>query len=186
MPIQREDVKPPIRVGDKVIQVGSLDWSAFKALVEAFAKADLPLPSLNDSLRQKVAEVQGSARSSGTLSLLDLAGLVYEFAAGNLPTLFHWLLKHPPLVTALVRGASNLSDDEIASLTPGQVLRVARAAYAALVADGVFAEAAGFFAEIVGIRPLAGGARDANSGVPIVEDSVSESKSASLLQPAGA
>jgi hypothetical protein len=195
MPI-REDVIPPIRVGDKIVQVGPLDWSGFKALVEAFAKADLPLPSLNDALRQRLADVQASARASGSLSLIDLVGLVYEFVAGNLPTLFQWLLKHPPLVTALVRGASNLSDDEIASLTTGQVLRVARAAYAALVADGVFAEAASFFGEIVGIRPLATAAgepyqpeaqaRRGDSAAPIVDEFASESRSASPLQPAGA
>src|SRR5487761_1813580 len=85
MPI-REDVTPLIRVNDKIVQVGALDWSGFKALVEAFAQADLPLPALNDALRQKLA----AAIASGMLSLVDLAGLVYEFVTGNLPTLYQW------------------------------------------------------------------------------------------------
>lgn len=182
--LSRIDVNPPIRVGDKIVQVGPLDWSGFKALVEAFAKADLPLPSLDDSLRQKLAEVQASARASGTLSLVDLAGLVYEFVAGNLPTLYQWLLSHPPLLTALVRGASNLSDDEIASLSTGEVLRVARAAYAALVADGVFAEAAGFFGEMIGLRPVAS-AESTSSAATDAEDSASESRLPSAPQPVG-
>ena len=84
----RTDITPTIRIADKIVQVGPLDWSGFKALVEAFAKADLPLPSLSDALRQKLSDVQGATRATGTLSLADLAGLVYEFVAGNLPTLY--------------------------------------------------------------------------------------------------
>lgn len=181
----REDVNPPIRVNDKIVQVGPLDWSGFKGLVDAFAQADLRLPSLNDgALRQKLDEVQAGAKTSGTLSLVDLASVAYEFVAGNLPVLYQWILKHPPLVTALVRGASNLTEDEIATLSAGEVLRVARAAYAALVGDGVFAEAAGFFGELVGLRPPAVSA--VTSAPPIAADSASESKSASPPQPVGA
>jgi hypothetical protein len=173
----REDVNPPIRVNDKIVQVGALDWSGFKGLVDAFAQADLPLPSLNDSaLRQKLAEVQAGAKASGTLSLVDLASMAYEFIAGNLPILYQWILKHPPLVTALVRGASNLTEDEVASLSAGEALRVARAAYAALVGDGVFAEAAGFFGELVGLRPAAAAASAASFAPPTAADSASESK----------
>jgi hypothetical protein len=183
----REDVKPPIRVGDKVVQAGPLDWSGFKVLVEALAVADLPLPNLNDdALRQKLAAVQASAKASGTLSLVDVAGLVYEFVAGNLPTLYQWMLKHPPLLTALVRGASNLTEEEIASLSAAEVLRVARAAYAALVHDGVFREAAGFFGELVGLRPHSPIASAASSAPAAAADSASESKLASPPQPAGA
>jgi hypothetical protein len=183
----REDMKPQIRVGDKIVQVGSLDWSGFKTLVEAFAKADLPLPSLADEgLRQKFASVQASAKSLGTLSLADLAGLVYEFIAGNLPTLFQWIVRHPPLVAALVRGASNLTEEEIASLSAGEVLRIARAAYGALVSDGVFTEAAGFFGELLGMRSLAPAASSESSVAPAAADFVSESKLPSPPQPVGA
>lgn len=185
MPI-REDVTPLIRVNDKIVQVGALDWSGFKALVEAFAQADLPLPALNDALRQKLAAVQAAAKASGMLSLVDLAGLVYEFVTGNLPTLYQWLLKHPPLVTALVRGASNLTDEEIASLSTGEVLRIARSAYAALVGDGVFAEAAGFFGELLGMRSAAPAAGGESSTLASAADCASESKSPSPPQPAGA
>lgn len=186
MPI-RNDVNPPIRVNDKVVQVGPLDWSGFKGLVEAFAKADLPLPALNDNaVRQKFAVVQAGAKATGALSLADLAGLVYEFVAGNLPTLYQWVLRHPPLVTALARGASNLTDDEIASLSAGQVLHVARSAYAALVDDGVFAEAAGFFGELLGMRPGDSAASAEHSAAPVAADSANASKSASPPQPVGA
>lgn len=184
--LNREDIQPPLRVGDKIVQVGALDWSGFKALVEAFAKADLPLPSLADgALRQKLAEVQAAARANGTLSLVDLAGLAYEFVAGNLPTLYQWMLRHPPLLTALVRGASNLTEEEIASLSAAEVLRVARAAYAALVADGVFTEAACFFGEVVGMRPFLAAASATSSAPAASADYVSESKSPSPPQPAG-
>ncbi|HET6882178.1 MAG TPA: hypothetical protein VFI31_18585 [Pirellulales bacterium] len=183
----RVDVNPPIRVGDKIVQVGPLDWSGFKALVEALAQADLPLPSLNgDALRQKLAEVQAKAKASGTLALVDVAAIVYEFAAGNLPILYQWILKHPPLLTALLRGASNLSEEEIAGLTAGEVLRMSRAAYSALVNDGVFAEAACFFGEVVGLRPPAAAASGPTSAPPNAADSASESKSSSPPQPAGA
>lgn len=183
----RVDVTPPIRVGDKIVQVGPLDWSGFKTLVEAFAKAELPLPSLADEgLRQKFAAVQANAKTSGTLAVVDLAGLAYEFVAGNLPTLFQWILRHPPLVTALVRGASNLTDDEIGGLSAGEVLRIARGAYAALVQDGVFTEAAVFFGELLGMRPPGAAASAENSAVPIAADCANESKSASPPQPVGA
>ncbi|HEX7379657.1 MAG TPA: hypothetical protein VF278_21215 [Pirellulales bacterium] len=180
----RVDLIPHLRVHDKIVQIGPLDWSGFKALVDAFALANLPLPVLNDgALRRKLAELQDGAKTSGTLSLVDLAGLAYEFIAGNLSCLVQWILKHPPLVTALVRGASNLTDEEIASLSAGEVLRVARAAYAALVRDGVFAEAAGFFGELVGLRPPAAGGEAFRP--PTAADSVSASKSPSPASPVG-
>jgi hypothetical protein len=186
MPTPRVDLTPHLRAGDKIVQVGPLDWAGFKLLVDAFAQANLPLPTLNDvALRQKLAEVQAGARAPGSLSLADLVGLAYEFVAGNLPTLFQWILKHPPLVTALVRGASNLTEDEIAALSAGEVLRVARAAYAALVRDGVFAEAAGFFGELVGLRPPTTTASDQAFTPPLAADSASVLKSASPPQPAG-
>jgi hypothetical protein len=185
MPI-RKDLNPPIRVGDKIVQVGPLDWSGFKALVEAFARADLPLPDLNDdAVRQKLAALQASAKTTGALPIVDLAGLIYEFVAHNLPTLYQWILKHPPLVSALVRGASNLSDEEIVGLSAGEVLRVARAAYAALVGDGVFAEAAGFFGELLGM-PRGGLTSSIESSVvPVAADCANELKSASAPSPVG-
>ena len=88
-------------------------------------------------------------------------------------------------MTALVRGASNLTDDEIASLSPGQVLRVARAAYAALVSDGVFTEAASFFGELVGLRPPDAAASAMSSAAPAAADFASASRSASPPSPAG-
>lgn len=185
MTISRMDLTSHLRVGDKIVQVGPLDWSAFKALVDAFAQADLPLPALKDgALRQKLAEIQAGAKASGVLSLVDLAGLAYEFVAGNLPVLFQWMLKHPPLVTALVRGASNLTEEEVAGLSAGEVLRVARAAYAALVRDGVFAEAAGFFGELAGLRPPA--AASGESSAPATAAvSAGVLKSPSPPQPVG-
>ena len=183
----REDVKPPIRVGDKIVQVGPLDWSGFKTLVDALAKADLPLPNLrDDAVRQKLAALTAAAKASGALPIVDLADLIYELVTSNLPTLYQWMLRHPALVTALVRGASNLSDEEIAGLSAGEVLRVARAAYSALVGDGVFAEAASFFGELLGMRPGAPAASGENSAVPVAVDCASASKSASVPQPVGA
>lgn len=180
----RVDLTPHLRVHDKIVQVGPLDWSAFKALVDAFAQANLPLPSLNDgALRRKLTELQADAKSSRSLSLVDLAGMLYEFVAGNVSCLFQWILKHPPLVTALVRGASNLTEEEIASLSPGEVFRVARAAYAALVRDGVFAEAAGFFGELVGLRPPAASGEVFRPAT--AADSVSALKSPSPASPVG-
>lgn len=150
----RHNIEPALQVGDKIVQIGPLDWSAFRHVVEVFAKADLPLPKLDsDALKQKLGNMQASASLDGSINVADVIGLVIEFVSENLPTIAAWFAKHPPLLEALVTGATNLTPEETAALTTGQVLRVARAAFRELVNDGVFAEAAGFFGELLGLRP---------------------------------
>lgn len=150
----RKNLVPALQVKDKIVQVGALDWGSFRSLVDVFAKADLPLPTLDtDGLRTKLAAVQATASVEGAVNIADLVGLVIEFVSSNLPTITVWIAKHPPLVEALVTGASNLTAEELGSLTPGQMLRVARAAFRELVDDGVFAEAGAFFGELLGLKP---------------------------------
>lgn len=187
MPQAKTELHPQIVVGDKVVQIGPLDWGGFRALVDELARADLPLPSLAMSgLREKLAKAIDASGASSGLSPAALIELAFEVVAGNLPVLYQWALKHPPLLTALVRGASNLNDDEVRQLSAGQVLRVARAAWRALVADGFFAEAADFFGELVGLRLT-----PQMTGPPSVPplsaaDSANESRSISPPSPAGA
>lgn len=187
MPQTKTELQPQIVVGDKVVQIGPLDWGGLRAVVDEFARADLPLPSLETSgLRQKVGKLADGSSPPGGLPLAVVAELAFEFVAGNLPVLYQWALKHPPLLTALVRGASNLNDDEVRQLSAGQMLRVARAAWRALVADGFFAEAAGFFGELVGLRLTGQPAVRLDSPAPPAADSASESRSISPPSPAGA
>ncbi|HEX5442271.1 MAG TPA: hypothetical protein VFW87_00520 [Pirellulales bacterium] len=186
MPQTRTELHPQIVVGDKLVQVGPLDWGGFRTLVDELARADLPLPSLEaTSLRQKLAQLAGGAGPAGGIPLSGVVELAVEFVAGNLPVLYQWALKHPPLLTALVRGSSNLNDDEVRQLSAGQALRVARAAWQALLADGFFAEAAGFFGELVGLRAMSQPADQASSLPPPAVDSASESRSISQPSPAG-
>ena len=150
----RKNMEPTLQVGDKLVQIGPLDWAAFKQLVDAFTKADLPLPKLDsEALREKVSAVQAAATIEGSINLADIVGLVVEFVSTNLPTIAAWVAKHPPLIDALLAGATNLTPEDAAALSAGQILRVARAAFQELVDDGVFAEAAGFFGALLGLRP---------------------------------
>lgn len=186
MPLTKTELHPQIIVGDKVVHVGPLDWAAFRAVVDEFARAGLPLPSLEiTSLQQKLAQLTNGWGGSSGLSLAAVAELAFEFVVGNLPVLYQWALKHPPLLTAFVRGSSNLNDDEVQQLTAGQMLRVARAAWQALAADGFFAEAARFFGELVGLRPTRRPGDQPASPPPPAEDCVSESKSTSPPSPVG-
>lgn len=186
MPQTRTQLHPQILVGDKAVQVGPLDWAGFRAVVDEFARADLPLPSINAAgLQERLANRAGASGAAGGLSLAAVLDLAFEFVAGNLPVLYQWVLKHPPLLTALVRGASNLNDDEVRQLSAGQMLRVARAAWQALVADGFFAEAAGFFGELVGLRLTPQMAGPPSVPPLPAADSASESRSTSPPSPVG-
>lgn len=187
MPQAKIELHPQIIVGDKVVQIGPLDWGGFRAVVDEFARADLPLPSLEAAgLQQKLASIADATVAAGGLSLRAAVELAFEFVAGNLPVLYQWALKHPPLLAALVRGASNLNDDEVRQLTAGQMLRVARAAWRALVADGFFAEAAGFFGELVGLRLTPQVTSPPSIAPPPAAEFASESRSISPPSPAGA
>lgn len=186
MPQAKTELHPQIIVGDKVVHVGPLDWAGFRAVVDELARADLPLPSINTAgLQERLANRAATSGATGGLSLAAVLDLAFEFVAGNLPVLYQWALKHPPLLTAFVRGASNLNDDEVRQLTAGQMLRVGRAAWRALVADGFFAEAAGFFGELVGLRPTTPPDDRPAPPQPPAVDCVNESKSTSPPSPVG-
>lgn len=178
------EVAPQIIVGDKVVRVGPLNWAGVKTLADAFAKSDLPVPNLQaEGIRQRAAAL-GASNTSGTITPADVAGLAYEIVASNLPTLYQWAVRHPPLVAALVRGASNLTGEEVEQLSAGQMLRVARAAWQALVADGFFRELAGFFGELLGLPPTGASPAPAAEQATAA-DSASESSSPSAPAPAG-
>lgn len=196
MPQEKTAVEPQITIGDKIVKVGPLDWAGLKQLVDAFGKADLPLPNLAglsvrgwlDSMHRELDEAGDDpfklARASQR-SNLHIYELLVDFVGENLPAIWQWLLKHPPLVAALVAGASNVTHEEMDQLTAGQFLRVARASWQALVADGFFTEAVGFFGGLLGLggSGLASGDKSVAASTAA---SASESTSASAPSPVGA
>lgn len=196
MPQDKIAVEPQITIGDKIVKVGPLDWAGLKQLVDAFGKADLPLPNLAvlsvrgwlDSMHRELDEAGDDplklARASQR-SNLHIYELLVDFVGENLPALWQWLLKHPPLVAALVAGASNVTHEEMDQLTAGQFLRVARASWQALVADGFFTEAVGFFGGLLGLG-ASGPAPGEKSAAASTLESASESTSASAPSPVGA
>ncbi|HEV3004317.1 MAG TPA: hypothetical protein VGX78_07635 [Pirellulales bacterium] len=164
MPTQLSELSPPIKLGDKLVHVGVLSWGGFKAVLAELAKAELPLPKLcSERIGRAFGQIQScyaaaaqeSDPARAHLAAHEAGARLYELLArllaDNLDTLASWLLAHPPIVSALVQGSSNLSIDEVDRLTAGESLRVARAAWAALAADGFFTEAAGFFVDLVGL-----------------------------------
>ena len=190
-------VQPQITLGDKVVKVGPLDWAGLKQLVDAFSQADLPLPNLAgvsihgwlESMHQELAQA-GNALAriarANQRSNLKLYELLVDFVSENLPALWQWALKHPPIVAALVAGSSNVTSDEMEQLSAGQFLRLARAGWQALVDDGFFSEAVGFFGGLLGLGTNAVPAASPSSAAASAGASASESTSASALSPAGA
>lgn len=167
---ERKALEPKITVNisdnqEQVVKVGPLSWGGVKDLLDAVAKADLPMPNLAG---------------------LDLLG-------DNMQVIYQWVIKHPPIVAALVRGATGLQDEHIDQLSAGQFVRVTRAAWNALSEDGFVEELQGFFAELL---PMTKGAISAipnqqnptsqNAEPASTADSASESKSESAPSPAGA
>ena len=197
MPQEKTALEPQITIGDKIVKVGPLDWAGLKQLVDAFGKADLPLPNLAglsvrgwiDAMHRELDEAGDDlaklARASQR-SNLHIYELLVDFVGENLPALWQWVLKHPPLVAALVAGASNVTHEEMDQLTAGEFLRVARAAWQALAADGFFTEAVGFFGGLLGLGGSAAEKPDEKSAAVSTAASASESTSASAPSLVGA
>jgi hypothetical protein len=194
---EKVTVQPQITLGDKVVKVGPLDWAGLKQLVDAFSQADLPLPNLAglsihgwlESMQQELDQAGNDlariARANQR-SNLKLYELLVDFVSENLPALWQWALKHPPIVAALVAGSSNVTPEEMEQLSAGQFLRVARAGWQALVDDGFFTEAVGFFGGLLGLGTNAVPAASPSSAAANAGASASESTSASAPSPAGA
>lgn len=168
---ERVVIEPHIAVKDgekdQLVAVGPLDWAGVKKLVEAFGKADLPLPNLDAS------------------AVADIA----TFIGMNLPVLAEWVFKHPPIVSALVVGATGLTDAQIDTLSAGKLMKVARASWKALVDDGFFEEVGGFFGDLLPLGQVSAeqGQPESESQSPPAsgETSPAESKSESEPSPAG-
>ena len=189
-------VQPQITLGDKVVKVGPLDWAGLKNLVDAFSKADLPLPNLAglsihgwlDSMQAELDEAGDDLTKIAKVnqrSNLKLYELIVDFVSENLPALWQWALKHPPIVAALVAGSSNVSREEMEQLSAGEFLRIARAGWQALVNDGFFTEAMGFFGGLLGLGTDAGPTCAQGPEAVSSQASASESTSASAPSPAG-
>ena len=161
-----KELSPTIKLGDKLVKVGALSWGGFKAVLRQLTAADLPLPKLApDPIGDAFAQIQGfhaaaaassdpnAAQIANQQANLRLYELLAMLLSENLDTLKSWLLAHAPIVSVLAQESSNLSAEEVDRLSAGQLLRVARAAWAELKADGFFAETAGFFGDLVGLRP---------------------------------
>lgn len=190
-------VQPQITLGDKVVKVGPLDWGGLKRLVDAFSKADLPLPNLAglgihgwlDSMQQELDAAGNDLAKiakANQRSNLKLYELLVDFVSENLPAIWQWVLKHPPIVAALVEGSSNVAPDEMEQLSAGQFLRVARTGWQALVDDGFFTEAVGFFGGLLGLGANAVPAENPSSAAVTSAASVNASTLESAPSPVGA
>ena len=197
MPQEKIAIEPQLTIGDKIVKVGPLDWAGLKQLVDAFGKADLPLPNLAglsvrgwlDAMHRELDEAGDDLAKlarANQRSNLHIYELLVDFVGENLPALWQWLLKHPPLVAALVAGASNVTHEEMDRLSAGQFLRVARASWQALAADGFFTEAVGFFGGLLGLGGSPAATPDERSAAASTAASASELTSASAPSPAGA
>ena len=192
MPANLKPLSPPITLADgqKNVCVGALTWGDFKAVLDEFRAAKLPLPKLSvDSMSASFTRIQdlyklaaASEPQAAFVATQQASSVLYEMlgtlVAENLPTLEAWFLAHPPIVSMLVHKSSNLQPAEVDQLSAGQLLRVASAAWSALSDDGFFSEAAGFFGGLLGLKlvPAANAAsQPATSGT----DSENQSTSAS-------
>lgn len=128
MASELKELSPQIKLGDKLVQVGLLDWTGIESLCAALETVDLPMPKLVDG-------------SSYVEALLD-----------NLVIVKQWLVRCPQIAKPLIFGASNLTPELLGQLSATQVVRVIHAAVDNLVADGFFTELRDFF---VGLLPKA-------------------------------
>lgn len=174
---EKKAVEPQVTVSDQggketVVKVGPLSWSALKEVVRELEKAELPLPMF---------EV-------GPSGILDIGAII----TSNLPVLSQWVFKHPPIAAAFVIGATGLTEEELDQLSSGEFVRVARAAWKAVLDDGLFTELSGFFAESLPLsQPAAQGAEEnqpseSPSQPTNGQPSADASKPESAAQPAGA
>lgn len=189
MAVNYKEVSPQVKFGqsnEKLAQVGSLQWSGVKAILAAFGQADLPLPNISaDGAKSFVAKAQAECQAalaeleSATDAVESLAaqaklaalnqsatagifGVATDIASANLPVLWQWVLKHPPILDAIITATSNLSKEDAESLSAADFMRVARAAWGRIIADGFFQEVGGFFAGLLGIRPATSKTTKAN------------------------
>lgn len=216
---ERKTLEPQITVTGKdssgqpieqIVKVGSLSWGAIKTLLDEIASVNLPLPNLAggavsawiSATQEGYASIDPHEPAEVTAAKLAIANqqstlglyrVVADLLTENLQVLYQWLLKHPPIASALVRGATGLTEEQIDSLSAGQFLRVTRASWNALVEDGFMEELTGFFGDLIpATKPpeSEGETQTANpssesSAPAATPGSASESKSASAPSPAG-
>lgn len=187
MAVDYKDVDPQIKFGpnrEKLVQVGSLQWDGFNAIIDAIAKADLPIPTISADgvkafIEKQQAEFQDAVdelqaaddsvaaiRASAKISALNanttsaIFGFVAELIGSNLPTFYQWALRHKPIVDAVLVATTNMTREEVAALRAVDAIAVARKAWERIVADGFFEEIAGFFGELLGVTRRATSAND--------------------------
>ena len=167
-----KEIQPSIVIGDKVVKVGPISFDGLLAVVDELKRADIPLPRLevenltkwlreNETILKRGAKEGGMTEEQFALvsaaQQMSLYSIVIELLSVNLDVLWAWLLRAGPVVRRFVEHSSNLSNEEIGGLTAGQVMRIARQAWADCIADGMLAEARQLFtATIVSPQPKNG------------------------------
>ena len=124
-------------ITNKPVKVAPFDVQGLMRLAEEVRAVDLPLPKLDTD------QVMGWVGEKA-----DLTEAVIEIFTKNLPAIFKWLTTIPTLLPILLEETTNLAPEEVASLSAGQGLKVARASWVACVEDGAFSEMAGFFGDL--------------------------------------
>jgi hypothetical protein len=188
-----KDVSPQVKFGasrDKLAQVGSLQWAGVKSILAAFEKADLPIPTIaadgakgfveksqkefqaalaeldaaENELQSLAAQAKlGALNKSATAGIF---GIVAEIASANLPVLWQWVLKHPPILDAIITATSNLTKEDAESLSAADFMRVARTAWDRILTDGFFAEVGGFFVGLLGMKAVPSNSPSSNANIP--------------------
>ena len=188
MAVERKALDPQIIIKDKIVSVGPLDWKGVKDFLAAVSSANLPLPDLATGSVHSWIE---SAKVDPSLTTIGLYQVIVDLVSENMQVIYQWIINHPPIVSALVRGATGLEQEELDSLSAGTFVRVVRASWKALVDDGFFSEVGSFFVESLPLSLNQAGAMVSEQGqvsqtLPASgESSAATSKSESASPPAG-
>lgn len=192
----------------KTVPVKALDWKGVKAFIGALQAANIPLPEFSvgsigswiDDARAQYAAMDVADDSDAALlraavyqqqTNLGMYKVLVELLADNVQVLYQWVLKHPPIASALVSGATGLTHEEIDGLSAGAFMKAVRASWKALVDDGFFAEVGSFFGELLPLNvsqagaQILGGTQNVPASPTNSPESADASKSASPAPPAG-
>lgn len=175
MAVDYKDVEPQIKFGpnrEKLVQVGSLQWDGFNAIIDAIAKADLPIPKFSgegvkafiekqqSEFQAAVYELKAAAgdsvaelRASAKMQALQAGafGFIAEIIGDNLPTLYQWFLRHKAIVDAMLVATTNMSREEVGFLRAVDALVIVRQSWNRIVSDGFFEQITAFFADSLGL-----------------------------------
>lgn len=152
MPREKFALDPQVLAGDTVVKVGPLSWGGVKAIRDRIKTSNLELPRI---------EFGSGDKSLSLLTLDDFA----DFAQRNLAVLARWLASSPELIDVLIVDGTNVAADATNALSASEAMTVAKAVVDASVADGLYGNAALFFAGLLG--PLFAAPPASEEGLPV-------------------